>query len=300
MLTSSLPQGGVCTECQPGITAGILIGFVILAALLLLLVHAWLNFPVLQTSATGFIGSSLASMTITALLMLKSFGATATLAPQPLRGFLSVLEVFAFRLDMLDIACLLGPNTLSSRYVLELSLMPLAWALLALVAGCAALSPRLRRKCFLNVPCLLNTCGTLFSTFFISMSMLSVEPFRCEEQPTRQLALVRDLTVECWQPGPHRGLVAIGVFAILLYPVLFISISFLMMWKKVRLYRRWGKTLLSASRFLFGRFRPECRPWFFSSHRFGDTMSPWWAETVFSLRATFIYLGGHCEPLAPN
>lgn len=249
-------QGGVCEPCKFAASAGFAFGALLAVCLALVLFHVSSNFSMSQTSAEGFIGSSLAAMAMTAVLMIRAFGSVQLQAQFPVKAFFDGLQILILRLDVLALPCLMGTSELWSKYMLELLVLPIAVLMLGLILLCAGIFKRFRKALRVSWPKFLNSCGGLMSTFFISMSVLAVNPFNCQTQPTGQVSLLRDLAVECWTPA-HRRLIVMACIALLVYPITFMSITIFVTWKKLTLLRRYGHSFVLATRFFFGRFKPD-------------------------------------------
>eukprot|EP00913_Durusdinium_trenchii_P019388 g18227.t1 len=89
------------------------------------------------------------------------------------------------------------------------------------------------------------------------VSLMSLEGFRCKSNPNGKSILQAFGAMVCWEGGEHNTLVILSVFAILLFPVMHLTLTGYASLCFGPLSVKYGLKFTNAVRFLTGRMQPE-------------------------------------------
>ena len=85
---------------------------------------------------------------------------------------------------------------------------------------------RLITKRTLNAANVVNALGTLLMFLYLPITLLSIAPFECMQNPGNSyLTLRKYRSVVCWHDQEHSGMVALSVMSFLAFPVLLLAIA---------------------------------------------------------------------------
>ena len=95
------------------------------------------------------------------------------------------------------------------------------------------------------------------SALFVSVSLMSLEGFRCKANPNGKAILQAFGAMVCWEGGEHNTLMVLSVIAILCYPVTYLTFTGIASFGFGPLSVKYGLRFTSAVRFLSGRMKPD-------------------------------------------
>mmetsp|Transcript_14295 Transcript_14295/g.25109 ORF Transcript_14295/g.25109 Transcript_14295/m.25109 type:complete len:741 (+) Transcript_14295:1-2223(+) len=203
-------------------------------------------------TAVYFIG-----MAVTMVLTFGIYGTLDAVWKPPLSDFIPRLSIFRFDLESFDFSCVTGQDAYILQYAVRLLGFPIAF-LWAFVGAQAASRVRpLTRFVNLNWAAFRNTAGYLMSALFVSVSLMSLEGLRCSKNPNGKSTLMANESVLCWEGGQHTGVLIMSFIAVLVYPVLYLSLTGYAAWMFGPLSVRYGLSFTTSVRFLAGRMKPE-------------------------------------------
>jgi len=112
---------------------------------------------------------------------------------QPIRGFLNIVSVISFDLDVLHISCMFPDSNVLGKYVLKVFIFPTGIAILCLIFF--IMKTVFKQK--VNLDHIVNSVGLLFLVLFLTLAMLSLNPFHCVSSPNGTMSLASNPSVIC-------------------------------------------------------------------------------------------------------
>ncbi|CAK0840290.1 unnamed protein product [Prorocentrum cordatum] len=176
---------------------------------------------------------------------------------EPLRGMLKIMSLISFDLEILRISCSMGSNP-TSNYALRQFVAPLAvpWICLTVLVK-KQFDPQA-----MHFREAVNTIGTVFQVFFISIVLSATAPLVFYDHPNDAgSSLVSDPAVLYFESDEHYSMLAVGILAMVLVPLPFLSFVLYGTLK----YPNYAVTVgadtnffgFASFRFLFFRFKPS-------------------------------------------
>ncbi|CAE8686989.1 unnamed protein product [Polarella glacialis] len=172
-------QGGKCVDCESGAA---MLQFTLLAftsLLTLTLMHIMGNWPMARGSKQVMIAAVWLGMAITLLLTCAVYGTLDIVWVPPLSHFFHALQFLSFDMNFMNMTCMIGSTSIVQMYIFKLLFFPTACFMTCLGSMLCFAMPRCRRFAGLNWPALQNSAGFLMSTIFVSISLMSLQGFRC-------------------------------------------------------------------------------------------------------------------------
>ncbi|CAE8691952.1 unnamed protein product [Polarella glacialis] len=257
------PQGysrrdGSCQTCEPGAAIFQFVLVLFGAFVIFTLMHIMGNWPIARGSAQVLIVAFWLGMAVTVVLTCAVYAALDITWGPPLSDFFRVLQFLSFDVNFMHMVCLLGSTSVVRLYIFKLLFFPSACVITCLGAMVCSALPGCRRFAGFNGPALQNSAGFLMSTIFVAISLMSLEGFRCMQNPNGKDTLQTDNSVICWAGGDHRVIVGMSVAAILLYPVAFLALTAWASFQFGPLTVKYGIWFTSRVRFLSSRMKPDC------------------------------------------
>ena len=247
---------GPCKKCE-GPDTSLLIGAIVVALFLLgcvyfVLAHENRAKQRDVVTLTTIVGSQF----LTTFQMVGALNSLAVLWPEPFATIVELSSLMNFRLEVLNLGCLVTTTPLHNYVATVFSF--------ALLIACVVIYHFLYVLVFhrglfrQTMPTLLCTVGTIFMTVFISISTSVFEPFHCNTHPNGESTMRAYGQVVCWNTDfgdDHQRMVVVGAIASLV-PFCFFSVC---VWATItlprKLYER-DSSFLKCFSFLFFRFRP--------------------------------------------
>ena len=194
--------------------------------------------------------------------LLQMFGVLKTLTvawPEPFATIVEVGSLMNFRLEILNIGCVVSTPPLY-RFVGN------AFAFVALILGmvvCHLLHVMLfqfaqfRRAHFRQFsPALFGAVCTVFMAVYISVCSAVVQPLQCDSHPNGLSTMKAYRQVICWDPeGVHQHMLIIGALASLI-PLAFLSLCAWVIYSLPKHLRKGDTVFLNTFFSLLFRFRP--------------------------------------------
>eukprot|EP00931_Biecheleriopsis_adriatica_P090979 TRINITY_DN6488_c0_g1_i1.p1 TRINITY_DN6488_c0_g1~~TRINITY_DN6488_c0_g1_i1.p1 ORF type:complete len:1425 (+),score=232.44 TRINITY_DN6488_c0_g1_i1:107-4381(+) len=281
LLCASCPQGqylknGVCTVCESNLTPLLMIPMLIIGSLGLAVLHVLGNWPMAKGKKQVMMAAFFVGMAITVVLTFGVYGTLDAIWGPPLNTFIPSFNVFRMDLEVFNFSCLIGGKSYVASYVVKLLAYPICLALLVGSASVLNAIPQTRKFASFNVPSFLNSGGFVLSAFFVSVSLMSLEGFRCASNPNGRSTLMADESIICWEGGGHTVILALSALAILIFPVFFISLTGFVTLRFGQLSVTHGLSFTRSVRFLTARMRPECEifGFWFNVRNFGLSLAP--------------------------
>jgi len=286
---SFLTQDGHCKECE-GWELELALVCAVFATICLTLGHVAVNWPTSLSSQWTMTSVFLAGMGVTTCLTFNIYADLDFEAIEPLIDLFQFVKIMAFDVEVLRAACLTGSDRQVVKYSTKLCVVPASFLALSLGALLLSAIPKCRTRAGCTCAALQNSMGMLFTIFFISVSLMSLEAFRCDSHPNGKTSLTSDLSVLCWESPDHGQLVLLSVLAILAYPLPFLTCTAVMTYNYSSWTRRFGSSFVLRSRFLFNRMGPENTAFAFwhNVRNFAMTLVPVVATNEYSLQVNLL------------
>eukprot|EP00930_Biecheleria_cincta_P104917 TRINITY_DN973_c0_g2_i1.p1 TRINITY_DN973_c0_g2~~TRINITY_DN973_c0_g2_i1.p1 ORF type:complete len:1809 (+),score=239.90 TRINITY_DN973_c0_g2_i1:84-5510(+) len=171
---------------------------------------------------------------------------------EPVKGFLDVLSVMTFDLDVVRASCVLTVDSPSLKYLGRLLVHPFLVLSLTFMLGIAKLAGRQ-----VDLDRMINSQGAFILVFYLSLTINSLLPFQCVPNPNGTSAMSANPSVICWvSEGDHTLMVLMGVIGVLCYPV---AVSVTVAWATLQFPRRIaaadGVRFVKRYKWLFNRFK---------------------------------------------
>ncbi|CAE8642098.1 unnamed protein product [Polarella glacialis] len=251
-------QDGSCQTCEPG---RVILKFSLIflgSFVIITLMHIMGNWPIAKGSEQVMIAAFWLGMAVTVGLTCAVYATLDMTWGLPLPDFFRALQFLPGDLSVINIACLLGSTSSVSVYTFKLLFFPSACVMIYLGALVCSALPGCRLFAGFHGPALQNSAGFLMSTIFVAISVMSLEGFRCMQNPNGKDTLQTDNTVICWGGDDHAVIVGMSAAAILLYPVSFLAFTAWASFQFGPLTVKYGILFTSRVRFLSSRMKPDC------------------------------------------
>jgi len=206
----------------------------------------------------------MASMAVVGLLLefvqaLSAFYQLKIDWQSPFKELLSAISTIAFHLEVLKPSCV-GLDDATRTLVAKLMLPPVLCSLFYLVfLADRALRPTARRNHQnpgVTYDAFINTLGTVILALYISLSLVTLSPFICFDQPDGSLMSWEYEGVRCWTSREHTILVVVGSVFVALYPLgILVFVAVVISRYQTVLHSSSGYT--RRFRFLFVRWRHD-------------------------------------------
>ena len=249
-------KGQQCEDCTPNGRV-LLLGVVILGMVSIIVAHVMANWPLTRGSRTVMTAVFFCGMAVTIVLTLGVYGTLDVIWESPLSEFLVLFSILRLDLENFSFSCFVGRKDFVVEQSVKMVGFPLACA--AAAAGSFLLSkiPKTRRFSSFNAPALINTAGFLLSALLVSVSFMSMDGFRCKQNPNGRQILRADGHIVCWEGGVHTDLLVLSSLAILVYPTSFLALTAYAAFNFAPLSVRYGVRFTASVRFLSGRMQPD-------------------------------------------
>jgi len=129
---------------------------------------------------------------------------------EPFSSILAAFRVIVFDLDLIQYECIASPRPVS-RYAAKVSAMPFLLLSYSAIAAGLAMPGRLKTMLkaggvHVQFQTWTNGAGTLMLICFISLAVISAEPFRCIPHPSGETTLHSYMDILC---GTARTLIRV-------------------------------------------------------------------------------------------
>jgi len=199
-------------------------------------------------------------MTFTGIQTLGVFQQMSISWFEPLQTLFRVVSLLSFDLKMLKVSCVFGTDPIFS-YAVRQMIVPMSVPFILVT-----LLIKKRDKPNTVVPIeLINTIGTVFSVFFISIVLSGISPMICYPHPPGNgRSMIMGPSIVCsgfegsW--NKHTSMAMLGFLALLVSPLPFFVMACYATWKYPSWIARYSPITnrrLQAFRFLFFRFKPS-------------------------------------------
>eukprot|EP00439_Symbiodinium_sp_Y106_P035650 s6944_g4.t1 len=250
-------RGGKCTACTGSSGPFFLFLAGLAGCLGVTFMHVMTNWPLVKGNKTVMTAVYFCGMAATVVLTFGVYGTLNAVWGPPMSSFIPSFGILSLDMDFLSFSCVMGRKSFTAEYVFKLCAFPVL--LLVVVTGSFLLQrvPRVKRYASFNRPAILNTAGFLMSALFVSVSLMSLEGFRCKANPNGKAILQAFGAMVCWEGGEHNTLMVLSVIAILCYPVTYLTFTGIASFGFGPLSVKYGLRFTSAVRFLSGRMKPD-------------------------------------------
>jgi len=180
----------------------------------------------------------------------------------PFTDILEIFKVFSFDIEVLRFACVAFVPA-ESVYATRVWVMPgcIFGFYVVFYVVFKALNASGRVKEPVSLPRVLNTVGQLYQMLFTMIAMTTSIAFNCYTHPDGVTRSVRRYPeVKCGDSTAHAAMMTLGVLAILVLIMGFMSVLFFVAVKGPRMSQR-DPRFLTAFRFAFFRFNPNRYYW---------------------------------------
>eukprot|EP00435_Cladocopium_sp_Y103_P053180 s214_g17.t1 len=243
---------GTCTRCGPVDYLPALlciVGCLIMVTLLVNCIKLDLNQQSLNMLTVAAVGGQM-------VMALQTLGSVRQMSIEwvhPVRHLIEFTKILTFDLDLIKISCLFGRDSPTLVFVGQLLLCPLGIAFFIvcwLISNCRGRS--------LSLDNIFNLSGILLFALFISLSLVVLDPLRCQKNPDGSRSMVSNPGILCFDSDEHTGLVILAILGILAYPVSILTwATYTTLRYPARVASGRGLQLVHRYRFLFQRFKTE-------------------------------------------
>jgi hypothetical protein len=193
-----------------------------------------------------------------AVQILGVFSELAVDWEEPIASFLNFVKLFAFNLDVIKIQCFVQKDDPVSNFIV--ALLPLPIFMLAL--GCLTYMMKVAGKKGLSLDRYLNSIGLVSLVVFISITIATLRPLHCVQNPNGTSSMASNPAVVCWETAEHNWLMVLAIIGCLAYPIAILGTIVHVTLRYPHLIGSGrGLVILERYRFLFQRFSPACYFW---------------------------------------
>ncbi|CAK8997648.1 unnamed protein product, partial [Durusdinium trenchii] len=261
LVCSRCPDGqerkdGGCEDCEAsGFLIVILGGVAGLCGVIVM--HVLTNWPLVKGNRTVMTAVYFGGMAATVVLTFGVYGTLDSVWGPPMSTFIPSFGLLRMDMDFLSFSCVTGRKSFIAEYVVKLFAFPITVCAVIFGSFILSLIPKLKRYASFNASAVVNSAGFLMSALFVSVSLMSLEGFRCKSNPNGKSILQAFGAMVCWEGGEHNTLVILSVFAILLFPVMHLTLTGYASLCFGPLSVKYGLKFTNAVRFLTGRMQPD-------------------------------------------
>mmetsp|Transcript_60346 Transcript_60346/g.176392 ORF Transcript_60346/g.176392 Transcript_60346/m.176392 type:complete len:1544 (-) Transcript_60346:181-4812(-) len=250
---------GLCELCESS-NAGLLIAVVVVGGILALTMATFVvNSGTLQQQSSVMAVVIIIGIMFTGIQTLGVYHNLNVIFFEPLSTVLGFMQVFTLNLKMLRMECMF-PFSPVSQYLCRQLVPPICAVLIAVIC--------LFKKVFLKKGMVyyveyVNTVGTMFSIFFLSIVVSAMTPLNCYAHPGDSgSSVLASPSILCFssEDERHAQMVTVGLISFSFVVVPFMATA---CWATV-MYPRWTASIGPRSsarlwmfRWLFFRFKPE-------------------------------------------
>jgi len=241
---------GVCVPCRGGDRVPFVFAVFGVVGVCVLLYAVFERGGFSEPSHGVLLAGISGGLLVSLLQQMSILGVLSIEYAEPLKSFLSVMRIFAFDVEgVLRIGCI-GSFGAFARFCIKVCMI-----LAALVVV------RHRGRFKERKPVLLAIVGTLAMMFYISITLTTLRPLQCIENPNGMWTNILYEDVICWSwggsgGGAHMSMIIVSAFAVTLPISMLVKVALL-----ARRYpsavRRGDSEFLRSYGFLFFRFRPH-------------------------------------------
>lgn len=262
LVCSRCPNGqerkdGACASCEDSGGPLYLLFLGMLGVIGIIMMHVLTNWPLVKGNRTVMTAVYFCGMAATVVLTFGVYGTLDAVWGPPMSSFVPSFGLLRMDMDFLSFSCVLGRKSFTSEYIVKLLAFPMTCTVVVCGSFILSYIPRVQRYASFNRPALVNTSGFLMSALFVSVSLMSLEGFRCKSNPNGKQILQAFGAMVCWEGGEHSTLVILSVIAILLYPITYMVLTGIAAFGFGPLSVKYGLRFTSAVRFLTGRMQPD-------------------------------------------
>lgn len=252
--------GKTCRKCR--MRDNFTMVFILAAVLLVLgLVVFSVNDNAARMQRSTLMMGTVLGILVTTLQIASVFGKLSIVWAHPLLDIFIQLGKLDVNFDLIRIGCLASWSA-PVRYFLRLLCLPAMGAMAVLLALARRTllrgSDRLQDRI---LPEVLNICGLVLVSFYITICGMLFTPVTCYAHPSGGSSVVDFPYVLCWQGEEHRWLLVLGgAFLCLLFlPSTTVCLWAIYHYKSAIALRH--ERFLHSFRFLFIRFKPGRQHW---------------------------------------
>ena len=251
-------RAGKCGVCQGGSGSEVTLILLALAGCVSVIVmHVMANWPLVKGSRTVMTAVYFCGMAATVVLTFGVYGTLDAVWGPPISNFIPSFGILSLNMEFFSFSCVMGEKSFTAEYVVKLIAFPILCLVVFVGSFLLQRVPKVTLYASFNLPAMLNTAGFLMSALFVSVSLMSLEGFRCKANPNGKALLQAFGAMVCWEGGEHNVLIALSVVAILCYPVTYLTFTGIASFGFGPLSVRYGVRFTSAIRFLSGRMKPD-------------------------------------------
>lgn len=254
-------DGAGCAECTEGSDVLPIVGLVVFGLVGLACLVYGVNRNMLMQSNASLMSIAIVSLMVAGIQTMGIFKQLGIKWTGAIEDLLGIVELFTFDLSILKVGCVIGSNPVSTyflRQVIAPSSIPMIFLIL------------LAKKRFLNpnthvIPEGVNTIGTVFNIFYISICIAATAPFVCYKHPGGHArSMVSAASILCFsgeENNEHLYMVIVAILSLLAVPIPFLASSAYFVKKYPGYMRASGdkssRHALQAMRFLYFRYQPN-------------------------------------------
>mmetsp|Transcript_51137 Transcript_51137/g.131895 ORF Transcript_51137/g.131895 Transcript_51137/m.131895 type:complete len:754 (+) Transcript_51137:206-2467(+) len=173
---------------------------------------------------------------------------------EPIRSFIKFVSIMSFRIELLNISCIMSSSNVVGMFFFKLLIFPMAASTLV---GIFLLQVKVFK---INIPVnnMLNSLGLIFLVLYMTLTLVSITPFQCLNSPNGTMSMASDPSVICGGNGDYIGLAILGAIGMSVYSVAFFAwISWVTYQYPKMVAAGKGFEIMSRYRFLFQRFEVD-------------------------------------------
>ena len=243
-----------------GPDVGLLIGAMVIALILLWCVYCVVERDSRAKRRDSFaLLSRVCSQLVSLFQMLGVLNALSVVWPEPFATIVKLGTITNFRLEVLNLGCVLSTPPLHRYAANVFMFVPLTLCMVC----CHFVHTMVfhfdqftRAHCRQFASTLFGAVGTVFMSIYISVCSAIAQPLQCDMHPNGVSTVQAYRQVTCWDPeSEHQHMLTIGALASVV-PLAFLSLCAWVTYSLPRRLRQGDTEFLHTFTFLLFRFRP--------------------------------------------
>lgn len=246
-------ENGTCQKCQEADLLPAIAIFILIPMAIILL--SCFNMDPNQQSLNLLTAAAVTSQIIMSVQALGSIRQLSIEWPVPVKSLIDLTRLLTFNLDIIKVGCVYGNDSPILKFTSQILICPVGCCLICL----GWLIQQIDRRSKMSWDGVINLCGLLFFALFLSITLSTMIPFQCQQNPNGSRSMVSEPGIICFDSEEHSILVILASFGILSQPVAILCwTTYTTVMYPLRVSTGRGLRLVHRYRFLFHRFKPEC------------------------------------------
>ena len=249
---------GPCEICEPSDVSFLLIVLFLATLSLLSVYSAVVTESRAKNNEHVVLLGTLGSQLVTVIQMMGVCKLLSVTWPQPFSTILSFASVLNFKLEILNVSCVVGMSVVTRYAASAFGCVMLLVVMCTFHASHMFLfhtREMLAGQWKLFRPALVGGLGSIFMMCYISVVATISAPLRCQAHPNGRSTVAAYPQVVCWSSLEHLHMLSVGAAASCI-PIGFLTTVSIVLRLLPRFLARGDTSFLHAFSFLFFRFKP--------------------------------------------